>query len=324
MRKLKILSGTSIVLLSFASVGTIVQAGPVRPSLKSVVFKMVGGSQIKPYDLKSEQRKLWKTTSGIGGSSSSNINPDDGQLPSTSGLTTTPSARRISVSSISSDESWDSSSGDKASLKKSPSLSSISSTESSFEKPALTRSLSFSDISSDEEDFETQTSVIITQTSSSSTTIIEGPSTSSGTQPTPTSSYPNRRHGRAGTLKVGESIYRKTYGNRGKEILGAVPRPHLVVEVRENKNDPNYVNVLTLDMSRYQGKEHKVAGNRAYLINQKDPNFSGKNSSFVKLNRVKKFTLQKSEKLSLLGRVVNDDDMKILQERMKFKIKKLM
>ena len=236
MNKLRLLSGVPVAVLSCTLTSVVVQAGPVR----SVVYKMVRGIQVSPYDLNKRSSSSRRRSP-----SPSSISPDDGQLPTTS------------------------------------------------------------------------SSVVVTQSGSSNTSIMEGPSTSSGV----THSGPVRtsRHRIVGDLRVGESIYRQTSDKNGKKVEGAGPRPHLIVNITDSKYVSNSVEITTVDMSRAVGKEDKFDGNRIFIINPSDPGFSGNNSSFVKLNRVKKFTYKKDFRIGVLGRVVNDEDMKIIRQRLKIK-----
>lgn len=74
-----------------------------------------------------------------------------------------------------------------------------------------------------------------------------------------------------------------------------------------------------MDISRYEGKEHKVSGSTVnYLINVNDPAFTGKNMSFIKLDRVSELVLPVDKKQIMLGRIINSEDLKIVREKLGF------
>ena len=75
MKKLRLLSGVSVTVLSCTLTSVVVQAGPVR----SVVYKMVRGIQVSPYDLNKRSSSSRRRSP-----SPLSISQDDGQLPTSS------------------------------------------------------------------------------------------------------------------------------------------------------------------------------------------------------------------------------------------------
>lgn len=161
------------------------------------------------------------------------------------------------------------------------------------------------------------------ETGSSDTKILKSSYSSTITKisttenPNPKNLPPRKTHKYAGALEVGDIIYKPTYdgGERQKGVHG---RPHLVVAV-ERRTEENSVSVTIVDMSRAEGKGDKPHKGYNYLINPRDPNFSGGNSSFVKLDKTQTITMGGNQRQTILSKKINDRDMNEILKRLGLK-----
>ena len=275
MRKNEILACAFLVSIHFYMYPKVVQSMPRR--LTGVRLKQMDSSK-----LSSSSTSLSRNSSV----STSKMLQNDGGLPSTSALSQQSSIVEGAVG------------GSDPSVRPKTYSSLFSKSTSSSPGSVVSRMASI-DIS--ETESSSSGSVVVKSKSKSVVTSRDG-DLGGEDRPAPISkwrAYPYQ-------LKVGQAIFKPTFeGDKIRKDIA--PRPHLVLKVEMVSSEETAVTVA--DMSRASGKGSKPYKWNNYMINPNDPNFFGKNSAFVKLDKIRTIHLKNSVEQKTLGGEVNQADM---------------